>query len=407
MFCPVFAFFRSFRRAPTDPGADLFARRATRWGLAVVTLALLGILAAFVIPAQAAGAGAGSPARQTPLAKAPAKVKLGGVSYTEARALFVALGYSAAFNADTGVLTLRAGSGDVIFTLGAREARVNGLRVFLGEPILAHKGLVWVATLDLDRLLLPILRPAKVPKRAVRTIVIDAGHGGNDSGTRNVGRKLEEKTFTLDVAKRLERLLGDERWKVRQTRTDDRFIELPDRSEFANQAKADLFISIHFNAVANNPDVRGTETYVLTPKFQRSTSSLKAMAEDKQGYPGNRHDARSALLGYQMHRQLLGKLKSEDRGLKRARFAVLRFVDCPGVLVEAGYLSNNSEAARIANADYRGDIAEALYAAILAFDAAVGVPPPEAKAKAASDKPKTTPTPSPAPTGRTDNPPNG
>jgi N-acetylmuramoyl-L-alanine amidase len=205
--------------------------------------------------------------------------------------------------------------------------------------------------------------------------VIDAGHGGNDSGTRNQARKLNEKTFTLDVAKRLQTLLAGGPWQVRMTRTDDRFIELSDRAEFANNAKADLFISIHFNAVAAGSDVRGTETYVLTPQFQRSTSSAKSGPEDKVAYPGNRHDARNAVLGYHMHRQLLAKLKSEDRGYKRARFAVLRLVDCPGVLVEAGYLSNDAEAAKIANAGYRGDIAEALFAAIQAYDASLGAPP--------------------------------
>jgi N-acetylmuramoyl-L-alanine amidase len=75
------------------------------------------------------------------------------------------------------------------------------------------------------------------------------------------------------------------------------------------------------------------------------------------------------VLGYHVHRQLLAVLKTEDRGYKRARFAVLRLVDCPAVLVEAGYLSNNDEAKRIADEDYRAEIAAALYAAVQAYDA--------------------------------------
>ncbi len=201
-------------------------------------------------------------------------------------------------------------------------------------------------------------------------MVIDAGHGGVDTGTQNKAHRLDEKVFALDVALRLQALLGDERWRVLQTRTEDRFVPLGERAEFANKEKADLFVSIHFNAVANNSTVRGTETYVLTPRFQRSTSSLTASAEDKVEQVGNRHDAWSAVLGHRMHRELLSRLKTDDRGLKRARFAVLRLVDCPAVLIEAGYLSNDDEARRIADEDYREEIARALHAAILAYDQA-------------------------------------
>ena len=318
----------------------------------------------------------GPPAKNAPKPLPPATARLEGVSYTEARAYFARLGYKADYVAQTATLTLTQGTGaaasELVFTADKRDARVNGLRVLLGEPAVLHKNVLFVATLDLERFLLPILRPARSTARPLRTIVIDAGHGGNDTGTQNKTHKLSEKTFTLDVAQRLQRLLGEDRWRVLQTRTDDRFVELPARAAFANAEKADLFISIHFNAVANNAAVHGTETYVLTPQFQRSTSSSKALPEDKLAYPGNRHDATSAVLGYHMHRALLARLKSEDRGYKHARFAVLRMVDCPAVLVEAGYLSNDDEAKKIAEESYRGDIAEALYAAILAYEAQTG-----------------------------------
>ncbi len=300
-------------------------------------------------------------------------VKLDGVSYTQARPWFEALGYASAFDPDKRALTLQAPAGKIVLTADSREITLHGLRVFLGEPIVLHRTEPQVATIDLERFLSPILRPAKLAPRPLRTLVLDPGHGGQDSGTRNVPGKLDEKTFTLDVAIRLRRLLAaaDPSWRVLLTREDDRFVSLADRARFANEAGADLFISIHFNAVANNPAVRGTETYVLTPRFQRSTSSQLRAADDKLEQVGNRHDAWSAVLGAQMHRQLLDKLKSQDRGLKRARFAVLRLVDCPSVLVEAGYLSNDEEARLIARPAYRGDIAEALAAAVQAYAAAL------------------------------------
>ena len=340
-------------------------------------LALVAGLDLAVLTADAA------PQRARPRSEAsasPGRVTLGGVSYSDARAAFSRLGYKSAWNAKTLDLTLTSPSGVVVFTADSREATVHGMRLFLGESAVLNKGVLHITTIDMERFLLPMLRPERNAPRPLRVIVIDAGHGGNDSGTRSSDEKLMEKTYTIDVARRLQRLLAGGDWRVVMTRTDDRYIPLPERADIANAAKADLFISIHFNAVANGASVRGTETYVLTPRFQRSTSSAKSSPEDKVEAPGNRHDAWSAVLGYHMHRKLLSKLKTEDRGYKRARFAVLRLVNCPGVLVEAGYLSNAGEARRIADADYRGDIAEALATAVYSYSASL------ASARAATAK---------------------
>lgn len=339
----------------------------------LAALTLCGLAAAALWLGAPAVEAAGQVAANRPSSRGStaAVVKIGGVSYTEARAWFARLGYKAAYDAEKKVLTFSSAAGRVVLEVDSREASLHGLRVFFGEPVVLRKGSIYVATIDLDRFLGPILRPSQLSPRPLRTIVIDPGHGGTDTGTQNKKGKLDEKTFTLDVAKRLQRLLADSGWKVVLTRADDRFVALPARAEIANDAKADLFVSIHFNAVANNAAVRGTETYVLTPRFQRSTSSALSSPADKVEQVGNRHDPWSAVLGAQMHRQLLGKLKTEDRGYKHARFAVLRLVDCPGVLVEAGYLSNDAEARKLNTEAYRGDIAEALAAGIQGYAAAL------------------------------------
>ncbi|MCU0792228.1 MAG: N-acetylmuramoyl-L-alanine amidase [Opitutaceae bacterium] len=308
-------------------------------------------------------------------AVAPHGLRVEGVNYYDARAQFAKLGYRATYDSERQALTLKPRQPgpvgrELVLTGDKREATLDGMRIFLGEPALLHRGALHLAAIDYERFLLPILRPERQPARPLRTIVIDAGHGGVDTGTQNKKHSLDEKNFALDVALRLEALLAAKKFRVVQTRTDDRFIPLAQRAEIANAARADLFISVHFNAVANNPKVRGTETYVLTPQFQRSTSSLKASAEDKEKQVGNRHDVWSAVLGYHVHRQLLGELKSEDRGYKRARFAVLRLVDCPAVLVEAGYLSNDAEALLIASEAYRARIAKAVAEAVVAYDQA-------------------------------------
>ncbi len=322
----------------------------------------------------AAPAALASAARPAPRpGSAPAVATIGGVAYTEARPWFARLGYQAAYDAEKKQLTLSAPAGRIVIEADAREISFHGMRYFLGDPAALHKGAIHLSTIDLERFLGPILRPGRLSPRPLRTIVLDPGHGGQDSGTRNVAQKLDEKIFALDVAKRVERLLlaTDPSWRVLLTRSDDRFVTLADRARFANEAGADLFVSIHFNAVANNPAVRGTETYILTPRHQRSTSATLRSPDDDTEQAGNAHDHWSAVLGAQMHRHLLAKLKTQDRGFKRARFAVLRLVDCPAVLVEAGYLSNDAEARRIADPAFRGDIAEAIVAGIQSYAAAL------------------------------------
>ncbi len=351
------------RRIPVSRIAAFFSHKH----LAVFCVLLVACL--FVAGPSALGAP--NTNRSAPKAPStPAVIKLGAFSYTDARAWFERNGYKTVAGGDGRTLVLKGPGGTLQFEADSREATIHGLRVFLGEAAAAARGSIFVPTVDLQRFLMPMVRPTRLKSVPLRTIVLDPGHGGNDTGTRNLARKLNEKEFTLDVARRLEKLLGQDRWRVLMTRKDDRFVELPERAEFANRAKADLFVSIHFNAVANNPGVRGTETYVLTPQFMRSTSSAKTTPDDGTAQPGNEHDAWSAVLGYHMHRELLTELKTEDRGYKRARFAVLRLVDCPAVLVEAGYLSNDTEAQQIGTAAYRARIAQALYSAIVAYDAA-------------------------------------
>ena len=122
----------------------------------------------------------------------------------------------------------------------------------------------------------------------------------------------------------------------------------------------------------NSPAVLGTEIYAMTPQYQRSTSSAPTEKDPgaRMAYPGNRNDPWNVVLGYCIQDKLLGKLGSEDRGLKRARFAVLRFVNTPAVLVESGYLSNAAEARKICTSAYRDNIAEGIAEGIRAYSAA-------------------------------------
>lgn len=317
---------------------------------------------------------ANSPSVEKPAGQSPTRPPLmvDGRPRLAAKPWFENLGYVTVAEPDepSSRLVVRGPEGRIVLRADSREIEVAGRRVFLGDAIVARAGSLYLSSIDAERALLPLLRPDRLPRRPpVRTVVIDAGHGGQDSGTVNTTLGLKEKDYALDVALRLRRQLAGTGWKVLLTREDDRFVGLRERAVIANQANADVLVSIHFNAVAGNTSVRGTETFVLTPRHQRSTSASVSTPEDDEEQTGNAHDGWSQVLGWQLHRRLLHKLGTEDRGLKRARFAVLRHADCPAVLVEAGYLSNDAEAKRIAEPGFRGDIAEALAAGLQAYAA--------------------------------------
>ncbi len=270
----------------------------------------------------------------------------------------------------------------IVFEKDQRDFQLDGARVFMGELAVLRNDDLWVTKIDVIKTIAPLFAPAEhaafLPAPP-RVIVIDPGHGGTDPGKQNPRLKIDEKDMALDVGLRLKKLLELRGYRVVMTRsTDKRFsnspaVDLPLRADLANKQNADLFVSIHFNAVDRDPErVVGTETYVMTPQFQLSTQPEQDRSMVREQYPGNHQDVANAVLGYQLHRQLVADLKTSDRGYKRYRLAVLRPLKCPGVLVEAAYLSNDAEARRVGTPEFRARIAESLaegignYAAVLA-----------------------------------------
>lgn len=333
-------------------------------------------LAALLLPAAAVGqtdaVAAASPVRRPPVS-ARDGVRINGVEYLEAAAFFRRYGLKAGWVEAGRRLRLESTWTTIELEADKREAAFNGLRFFLGEPVVARGRALHLSRIDAERLFGPILRPAGIAPAAppVRTIVIDPGHGGRDTGTQNPRLGFQEKRYTLDVALRLQKLLELEGYRVVMTRVDDRFVELEERALLANREGADLFVSIHFNAVANAPAVHGTETYVMTPRHHASTQPERDREMIPAQYPGNTYDAWNAVLGHQLHRHLLGELKTMDRGLKRARFKVLTLLKCPAVLLESGYITNDAEARRIDTPAYRDTLAGAIATGIRAYAAQV------------------------------------
>jgi N-acetylmuramoyl-L-alanine amidase len=276
-------------------------------------------------------------------------------------------GMKAAWSKPGRILRLQSPWTTLEFTAGSREAAWNGVRLFLGEPVQLKKRALRLNRTDWEAIVRPLMDPVAVAASGdLDLIVIDPGHGGGDPGTENRALGLQEKTLTFDVARRLRRDLERRGYRVALTRdTDSRLrnsqaADLRQRAAKANQLGADLFISLHFNALPRHAQVRGVETYTLTPSGQRSTSSHLRAPGDRKVHPGNRHDHWNAVLGGAVHRSLLKRLDAPDRGIKRARFAVLLPLECPAVLVEAGFLTNAAEARKINTASYRQEIAEAI-----------------------------------------------
>lgn len=223
------------------------------------------------------------------------------------------------------------------------------------------------------------------------TVVLDAGHGGHDPGA--IGRRGKEKNINLSVALKLGRLIEDNcpDTKVVYTRKKDVFLPLHKRAEIANNAKANLFISIHTNAIAaRNSHIRGTETYTLgLHKTQENLEVAKKenaviLIEDdyKQRYAGfNPNSSESYIIFEFMQDKNMAqsvdfatliqrhfkRCNRVDKGVHQAGFLVLRETSMPSVLIELGYISNPSEETYLLSDNGSSNLANAIYNAFLNY----------------------------------------
>ena len=231
----------------------------------------------------------------------------------------------------------------------------------------------------------PTLQPsmARVLGLRVRRIVIDAGHGGHDSGT--IGPDgIEEKDIALDVAFRLGHLLQQHLGaEVIYTRRTDKYVPLEERTAIANAAHADLFLSIHANS-SSDPDVRGVETYFLN--FTTSTDAMAVAGRENAGSNRSVYDlsdlVRKIALSDKIDESrefagdvqqqlysglLLGNAGLRNRGVKQAPFVVLIGAQMPSILAEISFLTNPEDAAELSRPRYRERLAEALYRGVAEY----------------------------------------
>src|SRR5262245_17132650 len=245
------------------------------------------------------------------------------------------------------------------FISGSREAMINGARSWLCFPVIEQDGKSLVSRTDLAKTIEPLVRPHRVPDVGkVQTVVLDPGHGGHDKG--QVSRYGSEKDFALDVARKLRPILQAKGLRVIMTREGDYFVPLEVRAKIANAARNSIFVSIHFNATNDDPNATGFEIFSFTPRGAPSTSDATVAASSANMQPGSSVDAQSLALSACVYHSVLGHLREYDRGIKRARFAVLRLTKVPAVLIEGGFLTEGGESKLIANKDWRAKLAGAI-----------------------------------------------
>lgn len=172
----------------------------------------------------------------------------------------------------------------------------------------------------------------------VKTIIIDAGHGGSDVGATRDG--IYEKDITLDIAKRLETILKKKGFNVLMVRTADVYVSLQDRVEFSEKNSGDLFVSVHVNSSVT-PEGNGLETHYYTP----------------QSYD----------FAQIVHKEFASAINSRDRGLFKSKFYVINHTTCPSILVETGFISNPDERKELMTQQRKQKTAEAIAKGILKY----------------------------------------
>ena len=250
-----------------------------------------------------------------------------------------------------------------------REVYVNGVKQWLSFPVVNQNGQLLVSRFDLAKTIEPCLRPTMISNlRPFRTVVLDAGHGGQDGGGHSTLGL--EKDYTLDVIRLLKKSLENKGLNVILTRDSDAYLPLEGRADRANEVADSVLVSIHFNS--SEASATGFEVFAMTPRGAASTADGAATLEQFKQMPGNDFDDASLAMATCVHHALLGHLPETDRGVKRARFAVLRLTHSPAILVEGGFLTNASDSQNINDASWRQQLADAIAVGIQSYQGVAG-----------------------------------
>lgn len=299
--------------------------------------------------------------------------RLGGRDYLPLSQVAQFYGMRVTPRGDRRVALVSEGGRTMEFTGGSREARIDRVKHWLSFPPLYFAGTMYISRMDLSKTIDPLMRPQRIPQlRPFRTVVLDPGHGGHDQGA--VNRYAPEKHYNLDIARRVRGYLQKAGLRVLITRKGDYFVPLEARPAAATRLqredKGTVFVSIHCNASGQRfSPATGFEIYSLTPRGAPNSNDAFLERRNFSGEPGHANDHPSHALATAIQHSMLGRVPMVDRGVKRARFAVLRRATTPAVLVECGFMSNPRDARLLHSAEWREQLAAAIAGGILEYAA--------------------------------------
>jgi N-acetylmuramoyl-L-alanine amidase len=307
-----------------------------------------------------------------------------GVTYIPLISLCEQRGIAWEYDTYAKTIDLSQGSHKINLRLGDALALVDGHAEYLRHPVEIYQGMIVVPVRFKDVILDVLFKERRTvsgdksfPLTSIKTVVIDAGHGGIDPGA--IGKSgLREKDVNLDIAKRLAKLLKDDGVEVIMTRSSDILIPLTRRASIANNSKADIFISIHSNANRVR-SLSGLEIYYVSPKVSDTKRALSTAEDERLNFDNSYFSHASLDLkatlwdmiytysrgeSIQLARDICKTVDNTSNirviGVKGAGFQVLKGAQMPAILIETGFLSNREEERLLRNSYYRQQIAEAI-----------------------------------------------
>jgi len=288
------------------------------------------------------------------------------------------------------MVTLKGQRAVAKFLISSSIVYIDNQRIVLESPVITRESRILVPG-DFKRKVIDLIKEEKYKARKavyrltkVKSIIIDAGHGGKDSGAIGL-RGLQEKKVVWDITKRLKSILEKEGFKIIVTRDSDEFISLKERTAIASRSNADLFVSIHANS-SRVRGVNGVEVFALEPnsyskkkgdvliKNKRLLLSKKRMSKKDRVIDDIVSDLvltykrkESEVLAKKIVKQMSKFIKAKNRGQKYSRFYVLRNTLIPAVLVEVGFITNPKEGRLLRTKSYRLKVAHGLARGILSY----------------------------------------
>lgn len=260
-----------------------------------------------------------------------------------------------------GCVSYGGGKHVVSLKSGQQDFYVNNYRYVLSHPVREYNDELMISSVDMRKLVDPVLRPRFSPENKLRTVVLDPGHGGHDAGA--VSSIAKEKDLNLAVARKLRRMLEQQGYRVVMTRDADYFLTLQERVAIANRIPDSIFVSIHHNS--GRRDASGIETFTLAPQ---GTTSPFARSRRNAELAGNNQDSENIALATAVHSRAIRCTSAIDRGIQRARFSVLCTIQRPAILFEGGFVSNAAECRKMATGKYQDILAHSICQGIVAYN---------------------------------------